>query len=352
MRCMIEKEYFHALNGWRFIFSLLIVVFHMPETWKQVIKHYEFGNTIVLFFFILSGFLLTLGYKDKIVNGEIKYKYFVAKRVATIFPLQWLMTLLFALFGVNLITYWAIPFHLTLTQSLNPFWYINFSLNVPTWFLSSIFICYLLTPLVLKIFAKKRTNFLLFFIIVIALWNIFIFMLPESIGIRWLCYINPSARFIDFSAGILLALYWSEVKDLFKILSFNNILATVLEFLILGTIFFFFANEQIQRFNNYTVLRYPTMMLFIIIFALSSGGLSKILSNKCFQKLGDLAIAIYMCHSFILHFTLMIDANNVALNIVATLILTLTLAYILAHYYCPFTQKLILSLFASKNNNV
>lgn len=74
---MKNKEYFYALNGWRFIFSLLIVLHHMPKEWKPRIADWDFGNTIVLFFFILSGFLLTVGYKDKIQNRTVSYKDFV-----------------------------------------------------------------------------------------------------------------------------------------------------------------------------------------------------------------------------------------------------------------------------------
>ena len=345
---MKKQEYFRALKGWRFIFSLLIIVHHLPESWREPFKNYDFGNTIVLFFFILSGFLLTRGYYEKIINGKIKYKDFIVKRISTIFPLQWLLTLLFVLFGINLTTYWAIPFNLTLTQSLVPFWEINFTMNTPAWFLSSIFICYLLAPLVFKYLANKKFNLLLIYLSIVVAYNLFVLLLPENIGTRWLCYINPFARLIDFSVGILFALYWDNIKTIFEGILKNKILGTVFELLIIGAVFFFFAYEPIQELNNYTVLRYPIIILFIIVFALSFGFVTKLLSSNLFQILGDLSIAIYMTHGFVLYFTQMIEVSCVEVNVLATFILSLLLSYILVQYYCPFCQKQILKLFSYK----
>ena len=348
---MKKQEYFRALNGWRFIFSLLIIVHHFPESWREPFKNYDFGNTTVLFFFILSGFLLTRGYYEKLLMGKIKYKDFIVKRISTIFPLQWLLTLLFVLFSIDVVTYWAIPFNLTLTQSLVPFWEINFTMNTPAWFLSSIFICYLLTPFVLRVFAKKRFNFLVIYLCVVLVYNLFILLLPASIGTRWLCYINPFARFIDFSAGILLAFYWDEIKAKFQVILKNKILSTVLELFVIGIVYFFFAYEPILDFNNYTVLRYPIIILFIIVFALSFGFVTKILSFNLFQKLGNLSLAIYMSHGFVLFFTKKIDISCLGVNVFATFLFTLLFAYILEKYYCPYCQKQILMIISSHKNN-
>lgn len=348
---MKKQEYFRALNGWRFIFSLLIIVHHLPESWREPLKNYDFGNTIVLFFFILSGFLLTRGYYEKLIKGKVKYKDFIVKRISTIFPLQWLLTLLFVLFSINVVTYWAIPFNLTLTQSLVPFWEINFTMNTPAWFLSSIFICYLLTPLVFRFLANKKFKFLLIYLSIVVAYNLFVLLLPDNIGTRWLCYINPFPRLIDFSAGILFALYWDDIKTIFVGVLKNKILATVFELMVIGAVFFFFAYEPIQEFNNYTVLRYPIIILFIIVFALSFGFVTKLLNSNLFQILGDLSIAIYMTHGFVLYFTQMIETSYISVHVLTTFIFTLLFAYILVQYYCPYCQQHILKMFSSHKNN-
>lgn len=338
---MKRKDFFYALNGWRFIFSLLIVWHHLPDIWKDRTLGYDFGNTIVLFFFILSGFLLTLGYKDKFLKGQITYKDFVIKRIETIFPLQWLMTSLFVLFGINIVTYWAIPFHLTLSQSLIPLWDINFMVNTPSWFLSSIFICYLLAPPSLILAAKGRERFVVPYLIIVIIWNLFIIFLPSHVGTRWLCYINPFSRFIDFSAGTMLALYWNEIKSIFSKLLKNKALATCFEVAIICIIFYWVTNKSAIRLNDFTVIRYPTIFFFIIIFAISSGQISSLLGSRLCNRLGDLSIAIYMCHEFILYFTQQIEIGSNNINIFITYALTLLASYLLVHYYCPFMSKFL-----------
>lgn len=345
---MKNKEYFYALNGWRFIFSLLIVLHHMPKEWRPNVASWDFGNTIVLFFFILSGFLLTVGYKDKIQNRTVSYKDFVIKRVSSILPLQMLMTLLFVLFGINVVTYWAVPFHLTLTQSLLPFWEINFTLNTPSWFLSSIFICYLLVWPVL-VFARNRRRTLLIYLLVVLAWSVFVFLLPGSVGTRWLCYINPFARFIDFSAGVVLALYWDEIKLLFKRLRQHKLLFTLCELVIIAFVVCCFVSADFQKYNNYTIIRQPLICLFIVIFALGNGWVSKIFGSNMFNKLGDLAIAIYMCHGFILYFIQIPAFENNSVSIILTYIFTILFSYILVHFYCPVVQKFMVGLLSKKN---
>ena len=95
---------FHALNGWRFIFALMIVWHHLPIP-KPLDA--DLGNPIVTFFFVLSGFLLTLSSRDKLLDGRITSKDFIVKRSATIFPLQWLFTILFGIRVGN-----SVPFDL------------------------------------------------------------------------------------------------------------------------------------------------------------------------------------------------------------------------------------------------
>lgn len=178
--------------------------------------------------------------------------------------------------------------------------------------------------------------------------NLFILLLPNNIGTRWLCYINPFARLIDFSVGILLALYWDDIKIIFQGILKNKILGGVFELLIIAAVFFLFACKPIQEFNNYTVLRYPIIILFIIVFAFSFGFVTKILSFNFCQKLGDLSIAIYMTHGFVLYFTKMIETTYVIVNVLSTFVITLLFAYILVQYYCTYCKKMILKLYSLK----
>lgn len=333
---------FTALNGWRFILSLMIVWHHMP-IWKP--ENSDFGNPIVTFFFILSGFLITLSYKDSISSKRISIKDFIVKRCATIFPIQWLFTLLFVCFSINIVSYWAIPFHMTLTQSLIPLWEINYTLNTPSWFLSSLFVCYMITPLLFRLQVNKKT-FTLLYLITLILWHIFLNILPDTIGQRWLSYINPFARMLNYGCGIIIAMHWSEVKKCIEFICKNKTSQTLLEII---TIFLFsisLFNIPIFGLNKLlgigSVLLDIFICLFISVFCISDGILSKALKLPIFDKLGKIAIAIYMCHGFIIHYTLPLLQKSVLLYIFISYTTIIIVSFILEKYYCRYTKKLIM----------
>lgn len=331
---------YRALNGWRFIFALMIVWHHMP-----VIKPHgaNFGNPIVTFFFVLSGFLLTLAYREKLLSGIISPKEFVIKRSATIFPLQWLFTLLFLLFSINVVTYWAAPFHLTLIHSLVPFWEINFTLNTPSWFLSSLFICYLFTPILFK-FTERKLVFVLMFFGCVLSYHVFLYFLPESIGRRWLCYINPLARLQDYGAGILLALYWKDIEiRIRKVVKGNRFVVTLLELLAICLMCISLFNIPILGLNRIlgvgSVLLVFFICIFISVFCLGIGVVSQCLSNQICDKLGKTAIAIFMSHRFILYYTEPLLKQSCLLYLVVTYMVIISFSILLESYYCVWTKQ-------------
>lgn len=333
---------FEAIGGWRFIFSILIVWHHMP-IWKP--ENADIGNPVVTFFFILSGFLIALSHKDRFLTGELDAKHFIIKRCATIFPLQWLFTIVFVIFSINVVSYWAIPFHLTLTQSLNPLWEINFTLNTPSWFLSSIFVCYLLTPYILM-HLKERRKFVALFVVCVLSWQVFLCCLPDEIGRKWLCYINPFVRLINYCTGVLLALYWQNIKKLISGIRLKTIILTLIEVFVVVLIGFVICNVGASGWDKY--VRFPALFLsfsiclFIIVFCIGKGAISKVLSLPVFKKLGALSIVIYMSHGFVIHFTRPLLDISLPLYILVSLTLILVLSFILEKYYCnPIKQYIV-----------
>ena len=47
----------------------------------------------VAFFFVLGGFGLTLGYKDKVEKSDFSYKQYISRRIIKIYPLHWICLL-------------------------------------------------------------------------------------------------------------------------------------------------------------------------------------------------------------------------------------------------------------------
>ena len=333
---------FTALNGWRFILSLIMVWFHMP-IWKP--ENSNFGNPIVTFFFILSGFLITLSYKDSISSKRISIKDFIVKRSATIFPIQWLFTLLFVCFSIIVVSYWAIPFHMTLTQSLIPLWEIDFTLNTPCWFLSSLFVCYIITPFLFRL-QINRNRFTLLYLAVLIFWHTFVNILPDTIGQRWLCYINPFARMLNYGCGIILAMYWSEIKKFIEFIARNKTSQTLIEVIVIFLFSISLLNIPLFGLNKLlgigSVLLDIFICLFISVFCVSDGILTKILKLPFFDKLGKIAIAIYMCHTFIIHYTLPLLEQSVLLYIFISYTTIIIISFILEKYYCRYTKNIFM----------
>lgn len=323
-----------ALRG---IFALMIVAHHMLPM-LGINYTADFGNSIVLFFFILSGFHITLTWKDKIMLTGAP-KVFVLKRGSRIFPIQWLMTILFICFGMNVESWLAVPFHLTLTQSLVPLWKINFTLNTPSWFLSSIFICYLVTPLLLNFANKHRHLYFVLQVVTVILWTLFVIYLPDSIGRRWLCYINPFARIIDYSVGISLGLLWNEKSHQFAC-QYRKFIFTIAEICIIALFSMTLFLPWFLSLNNYPIVRYPIVVVLIAVFTMSSGYISEVLSNKLLAYLGALSMSIYLVHPFILHFTL-IESMPIWFDIVLSFVLIIVSAHWLTYFFTPYANKVI-----------
>lgn len=311
-------------DGLRGIFALLIVWHHLAPMYG-IPYDFSFGNTVVLFFFVLSGFGITLSWKDRISGSA---KRFMAERCVKIFPLQWLTVLLCLVFGISVVTMWAVPFHLTLTQSFVPKWQIFFSMNTPSWFLSSLFVCYLCTPLLLGFARRHRGLFAVLLALLTSCFVVFLLILPDTIGRTWLTYINPAARLLDYSAGMVLGLYWGEIKTWTQgKKGLSSALYTAAEIVLLGLMFLFMMWHPLIRLNDYMMPRYPVILGAVAIFSLAKGHVSQFLTNRWLLMLGKLSMSVYMFHGLILHFTSKVTVLPTWLNVVLSIVLIIVCAY-------------------------
>lgn len=329
-----------ATNALRGIFALMIVWHHLISQ-IDVTFDFDFGNTIVLFFYILSGFGITLSWKDKIEgNGRT----FIKKRIKTIFPLYLLILLPFIIFDIDVFWRSSIPFHLTLTQSWLPYWQINHALNLPSWFLSSLFFCYLTTPGLFKILNRNPKIFITIFLTYLICYNIILFILPSEIGTRWIGYKSPSLRIIDYTFGVLLALVWKNIS--IKKFDVNKMVYTFIEILLLIFILAIMYKPICSDFNKYTFLRYPLIGFLIIIFTISKGYISsKFLSLKILQWVGNLSLSIYLIHYLVLKLIfsniLFEVEDSVYLKIFIVYVTVVLAAILFQNYLLPFFNNII-----------
>ena len=84
-----------TLQSLRFVFVLLIFLSHFAYGSFQALD--AGGDCGVAFFFLLSGFTLSLGYDESLRNGSFRYKTFLCRRLRKIYPLHLLCLLFFLL---------------------------------------------------------------------------------------------------------------------------------------------------------------------------------------------------------------------------------------------------------------
>ncbi len=162
-----DKTENHAVNLLKFFFILGIVLFHEHEAFKNPYSNIfkfayaEGGDFGTLFFFGVSGFFMSKNYYERITcDNGISFKEFVLRRLASIYPLFFISNIIqlgLELRLGNTMIFDVSKFFLSLFlvtgiggRSMPP--------NFPTWFISDLFICYLLFYCIVKL-SKNRTSY-------------------------------------------------------------------------------------------------------------------------------------------------------------------------------------------------
>jgi len=91
-----RRKHFHTFDALRFFSFLLVFLHHSPvpaSSWFAYLS--RSGGVGVVFFFVLSGFLITyILIDEKVSNGSISLKKFYVRRILRIWPLFYAMLLL------------------------------------------------------------------------------------------------------------------------------------------------------------------------------------------------------------------------------------------------------------------
>ncbi|PVD52030.1 hypothetical protein DC498_11615 [Terrimonas sp.] len=314
---MAEKVYFKNLQGFRFIAAVLVILSHIELFKKRVLLSniwdspffFEAGSAGVDFFFVLSGFLITmLLLKEIEKTGRVNVRKFYMRRILRIWPLYYL---------IILISYFIVP-HLSIfyiqgyTEGLNEnFWgKFLFSLffipNVALAFFESIPYAaplwsvgveeqfYVFWPFLLSTFNRKIRSILIFIVVFVAAKVIFIlinkmFHLDAEIAVKiknLLVGIRMECMGIG-GLGAYLIYRNHKVGCLIK----SNILLLVA--IILLPLVFLFAKNLFELHHIFFSL------LFLVIIA--NGAVNKStpikLENKFFFMMGNISYGLYLWHS-------------------------------------------------------
>ena len=299
--------------GLRFLLALSVLLVHLPfprEKAFGVLIDSLFNNAgfAVTFFFILSGFCTALGYSEKFdtFNKNVFLNYY-KKRIVKIYPLYiftsiWALTAsLILLHSLKDIFHFSFAFLLsaTLLQS----WTIKYFsvMNGASWFISTIFFCYLCTPFLI-LFSKNFTwikNISAIFIC-LFIYAILLFLAnPLEANFKLaLLYCSPYSRIFHYAIGLFLGNLFLQKKFFIKKSVFE-----IIACLLCGFAFLFNSVFKIDQTNQITNLIYiPVIAFCIFVFAHELGICTKILKTKAFQYFGKFSMEIYLIHYVVIFF--------------------------------------------------
>ncbi len=324
----------NSLQSIRFVMAVFIFCHHffIPQI-------EQFGTFPVTFFFILSGYVMSMGYDDKVTKDSFLFRNYFVSRLRRLFPLNIIGLLLACIIPIvddishGVFTYtkyiW-IGFDILLLQSWFPFEGIYFSGNAVAWFLSDLLLCYLIFPVLLRHIKEKEG--LKIILCILVCYFLIIQFIPDD-QIHNFVYINPLFRAVDFVLGIALYRLFLYLKTFQIVVSSAN--ATFIEILSLALIVvFLFIYDRIPPLYSIASFYWIPSLLFILIFTFSEkdwgGQISKLFSFKLFVYLGSLSFPIYVFHHTVIcwYRTLNFDLSSQYLHSVLLLMFIILLAYL------------------------
>ena len=202
-----------SLTSLRGIFILFIFLHHCPGIYEGG------GSMAVAFFFILGGFSMTLGYRERIKRSDWSYGDYITKRAIKFYPLHWLCLLLSlpTLYFYplsNLKAIGLIGVNAALLQSWVPIDSVYFSFNAVSWYLADTMFFALLFPVLCRIImCAGKWGRAAIATAMAAIYTLVAVLIPAEMH-HAILYISPAIRLADFVFGMYLAIAYMSLKEL------------------------------------------------------------------------------------------------------------------------------------------
>lgn len=161
---------FNQFEIFRFIGAVIVLLFHTAKDttfFGKLPVILQNGPSLVHFYLILSGFMLTYGFHN---NEKIDIKKFYGSRLLKLYPLYFISLLMICIFtgfkGKE-----KIIIHLFLLQD----WIFTKVLdyNAAAWYLFALAFLYLLFPILLKLFMKSK-NIMSAVLVIILIYSYYV----------------------------------------------------------------------------------------------------------------------------------------------------------------------------------
>ena len=293
----IIKERFNNIDFFRFLFAIMIAMFHfkgISGDYAKMIPGIGHWHVCVDFFFIISGFFLFHSFKKDMPAFE-----FIKKRFFRLAPLIWLFLILLAIF--YFISGQSVPFDYYILRAtlLSNIGFAPNTLNGNHWFIPVLFWVSIFYFYIGKTFEKKYLN------LVVGLVTFF----SLTVYLQW-THFNTGGylgSMLFINKGVLRGLFGMGIGYFINELFNINFLKNCTKISKIGISFCeIFCVGLLGYFLSINKLPGKSAFLYILIFAVifflflrKQGFLSRILDRKIFVVLGSWAYAIYVIHPLI-----------------------------------------------------
>jgi peptidoglycan/LPS O-acetylase OafA/YrhL len=300
-----------ALTGLRFFAASAIVLLHSAgmvslDTWPFQL------DGIVQLFFVLSGFVLTIGMSD-----ERPYADFLVGRIARVWPCH-LAALVFLAAVINPDThdywtkYWT-PLggqgpewvSVFLLQAWVPQKTTYFSYNGVAWSLSVEMFCYAIFPGCIVALKRWPTALSGIFFVVTAFVVSVVNLTFPSLNPQWLGFINPATNLSVFVLGVAAGLIFRQLPRSTTSFAWSSLIETVaVIFALTANTFFRLVHPHWMSVGLLSFLSEaggaPAYALLIFALARYFGVIGAFLSWRPIVFLGESSFALYLFHQLLL----------------------------------------------------
>lgn len=303
MNSKSNNKFLPALTGFRAIAAWMIFVYHFfpfqnenyPQISKTIVDGFHIGVDL---FFVLSGFLISYRYFDKI---KINFGQYMVNRFSRIYPMFFIITTLAYLNSlfIRQDTYTNLGTELFLNYTLTKALFYDYHLTgvKQAWTLTLEEMFYLMAPF-LFILVRKKTIWLLITLLVILLVGTTLHETLKNVeGTGGFLHQNIFLYFIEFFGGVALSLLIRRIKT-----------NTRFVFTLVGSsmiLIFLLTHRTLDGFQLGDTIEHLLKILFLTVFGVmplywglihEKNWATKILSTKLFVLLGQSSYIFYLIH--------------------------------------------------------
>ena len=176
---------------------------------------------------------MSIGYREKLISSEFKYRIYMTHRFIKFFPLHWICLIIILPLSLLHFEVWKISAFITnvaLLQTWIPIRKIYFSFNSVSWYLADTMFFSILFPGLYKIIAFGGRSRKIMIAMLALAYLLLVVILPED-QYHAILYINPLIRLADFIFGIYLGLLhvdFQKKTEKYKQRKYYNVLINLI----------------------------------------------------------------------------------------------------------------------------